>query len=293
MTALRKDGNLGDGAGDSSGDSSGRETEPGSGGLILVDSHAHLDHVASRLGGDFVANMLDTIREAGSFIVDAGTEPGDLGPRRERYAGSGAVKFTAGLWPGRRSLGDPRAAIEALESDLERFPCAAVGECGLDYHHMEAAPGVQRELFGMQAEIAARKQLPLVVHSRDAAVDTMEIVASYSGRIPVIIHCFSYDAGTAAKFLDLGCHISFAGNITYRNANALREALVLVPDDRLLLETDSPYMRPEPRRGSPSSSLDLWLTAMVAARLRGTDPEALADITGRNARRLFFRKAGG
>ncbi|MDA8426402.1 MAG: TatD family hydrolase, partial [Treponema sp.] len=164
---------------------------------------------------------------------------------------------------------------------------AAIGECGLDYHHMNGLVGAQRELFVGQIELAERRGLPLVVHSRDAAADTLAVLRECRPRIPVILHCFGYGPGELEDFLALDCYISFAGNLSYKSARPLREACALVPRGRLLLETDAPYMNPEPRRGRPSTSADVERTYAVAAALRSTSVEELAATVSANARTLF------
>jgi TatD DNase family protein len=171
---------------------------------------------------------------------------------------------------------------------------------------MDGPREAQLALFEGQAAIAAGLGLPLIVHSREAFEDSLAVVARLrdgeyraagglrdaGGRpggpaLPVIIHCFGYGPEEAARFLALGCYLSFAGNVTYRKADALREALRLVPLDRLLLETDSPYMNPEPLRGRPCSPRDIGRTYAFAAALRGEDGGSLAAAVTANARLLF------
>ncbi|MBL8967785.1 MAG: TatD family hydrolase, partial [Spirochaetaceae bacterium] len=164
---------------------------------------------------------------------------------------------------------------------------AAVGECGLDYHHMDGSVEAQRRLFEGQIELAAAGGLPLVVHSREAFADTLAILAAARLSAPVVIHCFGYRLKEAEAFLELGCHVSFAGNFTYKKAADLREALAVVPAARLLLETDAPYMNPEPRRGRPSSPLDIARSYEAAAALRGVSPAELAATVASNVRAVF------
>lgn len=271
---------------------------------IFVDTHAHLSLVEEKCGRAVVEGVLGRYAEArgdgeggrlGSaapFIVDIGIRPGDLAPRLDRFGDHSFVRFAAGLWPGRESLGDPDAALTALRSDLRSPRCVALGECGLDYHHMEAPERAQIELFEAQATMAAVAGLPLLIHSRDAFADTLAVAARVAAKIPVVIHCFGYGEREALAFLERGCYLSFAGNLTYKKSGGLREALVAAPLDRILFETDSPYMNPMPRRGEPSTSLDLGRTMAAAAETRGMPLEALASAAHANAYRIFSERKG-
>lgn len=263
---------------------------------ILSDSHAHLDRVASGAGEEVLSACLGAYGRAwaegkGLFIVDIGVDPGDLAGRIERFGSCPFVKFAAGIWPGGEALAGQTEALSLLEKDLASGRCRALGECGLDYHHMNASRESQMRLFEAQAEMAAGFGLPLVVHSRDAFDDTYAVVKKHSGRMPVIIHCFSYGRAEAALFLDAGCFVSFAGNISFRKSESLLEALASVPEDRLLLETDAPYMNPVPRRGKPSSSLDIARTLKRAAASRNCAEESLAARVNANAFSVFAGKS--
>ncbi len=275
---------------------------------VHTDTHAHLGHVRDRIGQQGLEAMLQSFRKAqvpapqpathkspgnagpgaaAPFIVDIGTEPGDLASRIETFGSEGFVRFTAGLWPGSRSFDDSQRALRLLERDLDSGRCCALGECGLDYHHMEAPKKLQIRLFEAQARIAADRSLPLIVHTRDAFEDTCNVVKDIAGTVPVIIHCFGYGPDEATRLLEAGCLISFAGNITYKKAEALVEALKIVPLERLLVETDSPYMNPMPQRGRPSTPLDIARTVEFAAAVRREPVAALAEHLEKNALRIF------
>jgi TatD DNase family protein len=241
-----------------------------------------------------------------ALLLDPGTDVDDLLRRALLAArllgispdGEGHIALPpwfhlgAGVWPGRPALDDPEAAVVALrasiaEAELRGFRISAIGECGFDFHHMEADEKTQLRLFSAQIELARELRLPLIVHSRDAARATLEALGRSPRDIPVIIHCFGYGPEDARAFLDSGCHLSFAGNLTYKKSEALREALALVPEDRLLLETDAPYMNPEPRRGKASTPLDVGRSYEKAAVLRGTAAMELAARVSANAFGLF------
>jgi TatD DNase family protein len=189
----------------------------------------------------------------------------------------------------------------------------AIGEFGLDYHENDygaagltaaygASPNVVAsttgstasgaacaagELMEMQLVLARRLGLPVIIHSRDAANETAEVLARVPG-VNGVIHCFSYGPEEARRFLDMGFYISFAGNLTYKKSNALREAMRLVPADRLLFETDAPYLAPEGYRGQPAHPGMSAVTCRLAAQLRGVDFDALKAVNAANAERLFF-----
>jgi TatD DNase family protein len=257
-------------------------------GRVLTDTHAHLGHVSERLGDSMLEVLLASYKDVESaFLVDIGTRPGDLAGRIDRYGHNPAILFSAGLWPGSQSLNDPEKALSALEADIKTGRCAALGECGLDYFHMDAEPARQKSLFRAQAAMAVEAGLPLIVHSREAYPDTLSIIAEVSDMIPVVLHCFGYGPAEAQSFLEAGCFLSFAGNLTYPKSSALREAMCLTPLDRLLFETDSPYMNPLPFRGTSSTSLDIGRTIGRAAELRGMECGELERIFHNTAFKIF------
>jgi len=291
----------------------------------LTDSHAHLSLVAEELGADALAAVLDsyalawgegargepsspgsrpapgaalaqpsaqslpTKSPAKPFLVDIGVEPGDFRGRFELSGERPFLRYALGVWPGHPWVEDPAAALRGLEESLEAAGkrASAVGECGLDYHYERDSAAAQRVLFEGQIEIAKRRSLPLIVHSRDAFSDTLAVLGSAGALPPTIIHCFGYGAAEAEAFLALGCAISFAGNITFKKSEGLNAALLLVPAEKLLLETDSPYMNPTPRRGKPSTSADIERTYAYVAEARKTDPAELELTVSNNVQALF------
>ena len=251
------------------------------------DSHAHLSYVAERLGQAVLDDIAAVYEGSGSFILDPGVEPGDYRRRRELLSAYGFALLATGIWPDPSAVVDLDAAMASLEEDIRDGACA-LGECGLDYHWMNGTPAEQESLFRAQAELALRYGKPLLVHSREAFADTLRVVREYATKLPVVIHCFGYGRAEAEEFLLAGCYLSFAGNISYKKADGLRDALAIVPHDRLLLETDAPYMNPLPRRGKDSSPLDIGRTYAFAARLRGErEDELAADVLG--TMRMLFR----
>jgi TatD DNase family protein len=277
--------------------------------VIFTDSHAHLSLVAEELGREKLAAILDSYSKAyaqadlegrpGPIVLDPGVDPADLMARLSLLDnGEGLPPFlrlAAGAWPSAENLAAPAASLASLAMAMDSIAnrgirVAAMGEGGLDYHHMDGSKAAQAELFEGQMALASGLGLPLIVHSRDAAADTLSLIERARLSTPVIIHCFGYGSAEARAFLDLGCWISFAGNLTYKNSGALREACALVPEDRLLLETDSPYMNPMPHRGKSATPLDIGRTYAFAAELRGVGAPELAEAVSRNAHSLFARQ---
>ena len=187
------------------------------------------------------------------------------------------------------------ADMERLKDLLSDEKAVAVGEIGLDYYYDDGLPRpLQKKWFVRQLALAKEVQKPVVIHSRDAAQDTYEILkAEYTGDGAGIMHCFSYPKEMAKRFLDLGYYIALGGVVTFKNGRVAKEVAAYVPEDRLLLETDCPYMAPTPHRGERNSSAYLPLVVKEIAALRGISEERLEEITWENANRLFRIKEAG
>lgn len=166
----------------------------------------------------------------------------------------------------------------------------AWGEIGLDYHYDEPEKNIQIENFIRQIETANKLGLPISIHSRDAMGDTLEIVKNHPFK--GTFHCYSGSVETAKELIKRGYYISFAGTVTFKNAKNLKEVAKYVPADRYLIETDCPYLSPEPNRGKRNSSLNLIHTASCLAELRGVSLEQVAEETTKNATELFFKNKG-
>lgn len=164
----------------------------------------------------------------------------------------------------------------------------AVGETGLDYHWPEPVSALQKEWFERQLVLARQVELPVIIHSREAAKDTLEIMqANQAGEIGGVVHCFSYAKEMAREYLNMDFYFGIGGVITFKNAKKLKEAVEYIPMEKILLETDSPYLAPEPNRGKRNTSLNLPCVAQAIAELKGISYEDVVEITEANARRLF------
>ena len=169
---------------------------------------------------------------------------------------------------------------------------AAVGEIGLDYY-WDKDPEIQkaqRYWFARQMELAKEAELPVIIHSRDAAADTMEVMKSvHAEEIPGVIHCYSYSKEMAQEFIKMGYYIGVGGVVTFKNAKKLKETVETIPLERILLETDCPYMAPEPHRGTRNDSTNIPYVIAKIAELKGITAEEVERVTEKNARRLFTK----
>lgn len=174
-----------------------------------------------------------------------------------------------------------------MEELLGREKIVAVGEIGLDYYWDKEEHDTQKYWFIRQLELAAKKHMPVSVHSREAASDTMEIMKKYGAGMQAVIHCYSYSLEMAREYVKMGYYIGVGGVVTFKNARKLKEVVQEIPMERIVLETDCPYLAPEPFRGKRNSSLNLTYVAQAVAALKGTTPEEVICRTEENARKLY------
>lgn len=178
--------------------------------------------------------------------------------------------------------------MEWLEKKSASEKIVAIGEIGLDYHYDEPSKEIQKKWFIRQLDLARKVQLPIIIHSREAAQDTLDIMkAEKAGDIGGVVHCFSYGIEMAREYLSMGFYIGVGGVITFKNAKKLREVVEYAPLDRILLETDCPYLAPEPYRGKRNSSLNLPYVVEEIARIKGTSREEVEAVTLENAKKMY------
>ena len=163
----------------------------------------------------------------------------------------------------------------------------AIGEIGLDYYWDNEPRGIQKKWFQKQIEIAEEQKLPVIIHSRDAAADTMEIMKTYAGRIKGVIHCFSYSPEQAREYVEMGFYIGVGGVITFKNAKKLKQVVEEIPLESIVIETDSPYLAPAPNRGKRNSSLNLKYIAEEIGRIKRISYEDVVIQTEKNAKKLY------
>lgn len=175
-----------------------------------------------------------------------------------------------------------------LKSTCSLPKIVAIGEIGLDYYWDEPDREIQKKWFRRQLELAKEENLPIIVHSRDAAKDTLDIMKEMEcDKMNGVVHCFSYSKEIARKILDMGFYLGIGGVVTFQNAKAIKEVVEYAPLDRILLETDSPYLAPAPHRGKRNSSLYIPLIAQEIAGIKETEYDEVVQTTNKNAKRLF------
>lgn len=250
----------------------------------LVDSHCHLDD--ERFRGEEEA-VLERARTAGlAALVTIGTDEATSSAAAALSARHrGFVYHTVGAHPSDADRLD-EGALRRLEELAKTTDPRAVGEVGLDYHH-ESDRRRQRALFSRMIALARRLGKPLVVHNREADADVHAALAAEAGGMPILLHCYSAGPDWVERFLSLGCLFSFAGPVTFKNGGAHREAARRVPLDRLLVETDAPYLTPHPHRGKRNEPAYVRLTAEAVAAAKGMEYGEVARVTTENARRFF------
>jgi TatD DNase family protein len=220
-------------------------------------------------------------------VLDIGILPSDLAERIRAYDHLPLVFFSCGLHPTSVAPETMKEELALLARQLSHTPgrIVAVGEVGLDFHWSDEYRTLQHQALEQQAVLARRHDLPLVIHNRDSEDEMLQFLRV--NRPIGVMHCFSQGPEYCRHCLELGMYVSFGGNITYKSADEVREAARLVPDDRLLVETDSPYLSPQAVRGTVNHPGHLGFTIEALAELRRCKPESLARVTAGNARRLF------
>lgn len=249
--------------------------------MQIIDTHAHLDML------DDPAAALARARAAG--VVEVVTIGVDLASSRQAAQMAAAlpgVFYTVGLHPH-----DVAQACEELWREMEtlaRAGAKAIGECGLDFFRDLSPRPAQREAFARQIELAKSLKLPLVIHDREAHAETAALLREQdAGQVGGVFHCFSGDLGLAKGALDLGFLIGVTGTITFPKNQALRALVREVPRNRLVIETDCPYLTPVPHRGKKNEPAYVAFTNAGLGQALGLSPEACADLTTANARRLY------
>ena len=257
---------------------------------MIFDTHAHYDDEAFDEDRD---QLLSSMKDGGvGCIVNVCASAGGFGGTLELIKAYPFVYGTVGVHPDDAGImtQDTLDEIRRL-SHMEKM--VAIGEIGLDYywHKEEAEHKQQQEMFRAQMDIAREEKLPFMIHSRDAAEDTLEIVKEYMKKdmFGGIIHCFSYSKEIAAEYLKMGLYLGIGGVLTFKNAKKLKEVAAIAPLSQIVLETDCPYMAPEPNRGRRNSSLNLPYVAEALAQIKGITAEEVIAVTEENAKRLLFR----
>jgi TatD DNase family protein len=254
---------------------------------VLIDSHCHLDRLDLAAHGGSLDAALDAARTAGvGHFLCIGVSADNAATVKglaERYAD---VDCSVGVHPLDLEPG-AEPALDWLLGELEHPKVVAIGETGLDYHYEPESAALQQASFRLHLEAARITGKPVIVHTREARADTLALLREAALPQAGVLHCFTEDWEMAKAALDIGFYISLSGIVTFRNAEALREVARQVPADRLLVETDSPYLAPVPHRGKPNLPQYVREVAEYLAVLRGVSYETLAEQTSDNFKRLF------
>jgi TatD DNase family protein len=257
----------------------------------MIDSHCHL------AGDEFVSDLPAVVARAqetgvtGALVIIGAEDEAERARMASVADAWNSVRFSIGVHPHQAGQfgSDPPGAVRAVRTAIEREPLArAVGEIGLDYHYDFSPREAQRGVFREQVRLARELRLPIVIHTREAEDDTFQILRDERAEeIGGVFHCFTGDRDMARRCLELGFHVSLAGIVTFPRALELKEVARFVPIDRLLVETDSPFLAPVPHRGKRNEPAYVVRTADVIADLRATTVVAIADATSKNFARLF------
>jgi TatD DNase family protein len=257
----------------------------------LVDSHCHLDD--SKFDDDR-AQVIERALAAGvetMMAIGTGDGPQDLETAVRQADRHAFIYATIGVHPHDASKATADSFVRLR--DLAAHPkVLAIGEIGLDYHYDFSPRDVQRSVFEKQLELAADCGKPIVIHTREAWDDTMTILRRHWHGAG-IMHCFNGDTAQAQEALNLGFHLSYGGVLTFPKAEVVRQAARITPEDRLLVETDCPYLAPVPHRGKRNEPAFVVETVRRLAEVRGVTPEAIAETTTRNFERLCLRRESG
>jgi TatD DNase family protein len=261
---------------------------------VLIDSHCHLNY-------DYSPKSLDQVLEEASAagveaLVTIGTDLASSAEIQKISDQYSHVYHTIGVHP-HDAVGVKTGDLALLESAARHPKCRAIGEIGLDYHYDHSPRDIQKTVLDRQLQLARKLELPIVIHSREGEDDLLSALKSHCqhlppSAIPGIIHCFSGTLAFGQACLDLGFYISFSGIITFKKADEVRTAAIQFPLDKILIETDAPFLAPIPHRGKKCEPSMVKLTAMKLAELKGISYEEIARVTTANSKRVFGIQKG-
>lgn len=254
---------------------------------MFIETHCHLDYLKDLP----LEEILQKIKEAAiSHVITIGVDPANLDPVRELAHRHSEIFFTQGI--------HPHDSKEASEEDFQKIidratdpKMVAVGEIGLDYHYNNSPPEVQRKMFERQLQIAIDQDLPVVIHTRDAEEDTRSILKNFSSQMKRkgVVHSFTSSQELAEFVLAEGFYIGFNGIITFKKAENVQEVVKITPIERILFETDSPFLTPVPHRGKENAPYYLPLVAAKVAELKNIDLNVLAPRVYQNSLDCFYK----
>jgi TatD DNase family protein len=256
--------------------------------MMLIDSHCHLNYKGLV---EEQRQVLDRARESGvRGFLNISTRRSEWDAIVATAERESDVWASIGIHPHEADAHADLGEAALLEAAVHPR-VIGIGETGLDYYYDHSDRQVQQDLFRVHIRVARETGLPLIIHTRDAEDDTTRIIEKEMGKgaFPALIHCFTASAGFGARMLELGLTISLSGIVTFKNAKDLQVVAANLPDDRILVETDAPFLAPIPHRGKTCEPAFVADTCAFVAGLRGTSKEALADLTGVNFFKLFSK----
>ncbi|QLB39968.1 TatD family hydrolase [Mannheimia pernigra] len=255
--------------------------------LFIIDSHCHLDSLDYENRHKNVDEVIQNAKARGvHHFLSVCTTIGRFEAMKKLTAHRNDVSLSCGVHP--LNVEDEPFDYDKLFQFAQDPKVVAIGETGLDYHYTPETKTLQQSLFVQQIEIANKLNKPLIIHTRSAREDTMNMLEQNGAeKCGGVLHCFTEDWTMAKRALEIGFYISISGIITFRNAEELRDVVRKIPLDRLLIETDSPYLAPIPYRGKPNQPAYVRETCEYVATLKGVSTEELARITTENVQKLF------
>ncbi len=250
---------------------------------MFIDIHCHIEDEENV--GEIIQNYL---RDGVDIVINAGANLKSSILSKELANKYESVYFVAGIHPSDIEELDS-GVIEKLEEIAKDKKCLGIGEIGLDYHFLPFDKNKQIQGFIEQINLANKLDLPIVVHSRDATKDTLDILKENPVSRGGVMHCFSGSKETALEYLKMGFYISFGGTLTFKNANVLKEVAKILPIDKILTETDSPYLSPHPFRGTKNQPKNVSLVTAYLSELKEMTIESVSNIVKENAKKLFYK----
>ena len=250
----------------------------------LFDTHAHLSDARFEADREeLIANLPD--RDV-ILVMECATGPEDMDKVIRLADGHDMIYAAAGIHPHNAKDAKP-GYLTILREKIKHPKVKAVGEIGLDYHYGFSQREVQKKVFAEQLELAVENDMPVVIHTREATKDTMDILKRFYGAVSGVMHCFSGSAQTAKECVDLGLYISFSGTLTFNNAAKVKKAAAAVPAGRIMAETDCPYLSPEPKRGQRNDPGNVRFVLQEMAAIFHKSFDEMCEINFENGCRLF------
>jgi len=255
---------------------------------MLIDSHAHLDDER------FDQDRDEIIRNLNNYGIELVINPGSDIPSSVKAVSLAKeyknIYAAVGVHPHDVKTMDD-TTLELLSSLANNEKVVAIGEIGLDYHYDNSPRDLQKKWFIEQIRLAKKLKLPIIIHEREASQDMYNILKQEAdSSLTGVLHCYSGSLEMAREYLKMGFYISFAGPVTFKNSRVSKEVAKNIPLEKMLIETDSPYLSPEPKRGKRNEPLNVRYVAAVIAELRGISFDEVVDATSKNTKKLFFIK---